>query len=99
MAVAGLVLGIVSLIMALAGIGVWFLPFAGLVLSIIGLVLSCVARKKAKSGVATAGLVVGIISVILNGIFGVTCGICVGIIGAAGCAAAQNAAEILLYLI
>lgn len=76
MAVAGLVIGVISMILALVGIGVPFVPFGGLVLSIVGLILSVVAGKKQKSGVATAGLVIGIISIILNGIFSVTCGIC-----------------------
>ena len=98
MAVAGLVLGIVSLVCGWIGIAVPFLPFGTLVLAIIGLILSVVAGKSNKSGVATAGLVVGIISIVVNGIITVSCTICVSLLGAADCLANESQAVISLFL-
>ena len=74
MAVAGLVLGIVAIVLSL--FGGWFSIIA-LPIAIVGLVLSIIARKKQPSGVATAGLVIGIIAVVITAIFFFTCGICV----------------------
>lgn len=79
MAIAGLVLGIVSLGMVFTGISpAWFLTYGGLAVAIVGLVLSVIAGKKKPSGIATAGVIIGIAAVVLNGIFGVACGVCVG---------------------
>ncbi|MBQ4557848.1 MAG: hypothetical protein IJA61_00525 [Clostridia bacterium] len=78
LAVSGMVLGIVSLVLCWFGV----LAFAALPLAIVGLVLSIVGGKKLKannapSGIATAGLVIGIIAVVLTGIAFVSCGLCV----------------------
>ena len=73
MAVAGLVIGILSLVLT------WFAGYFSIValpLAIVGLVLSVVAGKKKKSGVATAGLVIGIIAVVITAISFFTCGVC-----------------------
>ena len=77
-AVAGLVLGIVSLVFGF--LGTWFSVLA-LPMAIVGLVLSVSGGKQLKAagqpaGVATAGLVLGIIAVVLTAIFFFTCGIC-----------------------
>lgn len=86
--VAGLVLGIVGLVMALIDSFVFaWLAVLCLPVSIVGLVLSCVGRKKAKDGIGTAGLVIGIIAVVFSAITFFTCGICV-ICVAAGATAA-----------
>ena len=75
-AVAGLVLGIVALCLA------WGVTsFAALPCAIVGLVLSVSGGKALKaagqpSGIATAGLVLGIIAVVLTAIFFFTCGLC-----------------------
>ena len=74
MAVAGLILGIVSIVLSFIG---GYFSIVALPLAIIGLVLAVVAGKKKKSGVATAGLVIGIIAVVISAIFFFTCGICV----------------------
>ncbi len=79
MAIAGLILGIVSII--LGCFGGWFSIIA-LPLAIVGLVLSVVGGKQLKAagksaGVATAGLVIGIIAVIITAIFFFVCGVCV----------------------
>lgn len=82
LAIAGLVL---SLLGGVCGIiGGWTVATAilGLPIAIVGLVLSCVGGKKAvqqtgrKSGIATAGLVVGIIAVVFTAIVFCTCGLC-----------------------
>lgn len=67
MAVAGLVLGIISVICI-------FIPVIGLIgpiFGIIGIILSAVASKKAKNmgmkdGLATAGLVLSIVGTLLS---------------------------------
>ena len=68
----------------------WFglAAFAALPLAIVGLVLSVNGGKKLKangqkSGIATAGLVLGIIATVLSSIAFVTCGLCVACIAAA----------------
>lgn len=82
--IAGLVLGIVSLVICWFG----FAAFVALPLAIVGLVLACVGGKKLKangqkSGIATAALVIGIISVVLSSITFITCGLCVACVAAA----------------
>ena len=86
-AIAGLVCSIAAVVMYILGYVVSVLAIVALPLAIVGLVLSVVGGKKAKangqkSGVATAGLVVGIIATVLSGI-GFACAICVICAGAA----------------
>jgi len=59
MAVAGLVLGIIAAVTA------WFFPVVPIIVGVVGIVLSVLAMKQAKTGVATAGLVLSIIGVAL----------------------------------
>lgn len=78
LAVAGLVLSIVGLVLGF--FGAWFSIIA-LPVSIVGLVLAVMGGKKLKAvgapaGIATAGLVLGIIAVVFSAIFFFTCGIC-----------------------
>ena len=78
LAVAGLVLSIVGLVLGF--FGGWFSIIA-LPVSIVGLVLAVMGGKKLKAvgapaGIATAGLVLGIIAVVFSAIFFFTCGIC-----------------------
>lgn len=78
MAVAGLVLGIVAIVSALIGSFAFpVLALLGLPIAIVGLVLSVVAGKKQKSGITTAGLVIGIIAVVFTAIDFFACGVCV----------------------
>lgn len=77
-AIAGLVLSIVGLVISF--FGTWFSVIA-LPVAIVGLVLAISGGKKlreegAPSGIATAGLVVGIIAVVFSAIFFFTCGLC-----------------------
>lgn len=78
-AIAGFVLSIVGL--AITWFGGWFSIIA-LPVSIVGLVLSVVGGKALKAsaqphGIATAGMVIGIIATVLSAIFFFTCGVCV----------------------
>lgn len=66
-AVAALVLGIVSIL-------TWLFPIAGYITTIIAIVLGVKGRKSEKRGMATAGMVLGIIFLVitlLNSILGV----------------------------
>jgi len=86
MAVASLVLGIISLIFALIIPGFQFLaPIVG----IIGIILGIIARKNLKaanqpSGMATAGMVMSIIGTVLGVIMYLLCVACVGGLAAVG---------------
>lgn len=77
--ITGFVLGIVALICSF--IGGWFSIIA-LPMAIVGLVLSIIGGKEykaagQKNGLATAGLVIGIVAVVFSAIFFFTCGVCV----------------------
>ena len=78
-AIAGLVLGIVAIVLGfLSGI----FSLIALPVAIVGLVLSVSGGKALKAanmpkGIATAGLVIGIIAVVYTAIAFFTCGICV----------------------
>lgn len=64
---AALVLGIVSIL-------TWLFPIAGYITTIIAIVLGVKGRKSEKRGMATAGMVLGIIFLVitlLNSILGV----------------------------
>ena len=78
-AIAGMVLGIVAL--AITWFGTIF-SFIALPAGIVGLVLSVVGGKKLRAnaqpyGIATTGLVLGIIATVICSISFITCGICV----------------------
>ena len=82
MAVASLVLGILSLVFAF----VPFIPFGGLICSILGLIFANVAKSNAQggsSGMATGGLVCSIIGLILSLITYIACGAILGILNCA----------------
>ena len=78
LSIAGFVLSIVGTVLGfLSGI----FSILGLPVAVTGLVLSVVGGKKLAAegkpkGLATAGLVLGIISVVLTGIAFFTCGLC-----------------------
>ena len=78
LAVSGFVLSLVGIVLSFLG---GFLSIISLPVSIVGLVLSSIGGKKLKNagqphGLATAGLVIGIIAVVLSAILFFTCGIC-----------------------
>lgn len=73
MAIASLVLGIISLVFACVSFSVilGWLSIVALVMGIVGIVLAGVAKSKGKSGPATAGLVLSILSTIFSFIPGI----------------------------
>ena len=78
--IAGFVLGIVGIVFGI--LNGWF-SVIGLPIVIVGLILSIQGGKAIKAdtgkagGIATAGLVLGIIAVVFTGIAVFTCGLCV----------------------
>lgn len=101
MAVAGLVLSILALVGSILS----WLPIVGylaLPLAIVAVILSALAMKKQpeKKGMAIAGLVMGIIALVLSGILTIACTICVaaGAAGAGACKEAVSFAAAILTL-
>ncbi len=81
LSIAGFISSVVSLVLGILGIVIWVFPFIALPVAIAGLVLSIIGGKKMRaaeqsSGLATAGMVIGIIAVAINGILFFTCGVC-----------------------
>ena len=98
-AVVGFVLTILGVVFAFGPISAWLCVIA-LPVAIVGLCLSVSARKAMKAagqsaGLATAGLVIGIIAVVFAAISFFTCGLCVicASVGKAGLDAASDAAN------
>ena len=82
--IAGFVLSLVALVICWFG----YASFVALPLAIVGLVLAVVGGKKLKangqkSGLATAGLVLGIIATVLSSITFISCGLCIACLAAA----------------
>ena len=76
MAIAALVLGIISLVFACTPIA-----FIAPIVGVVGIVLGAIARKNGKAanqptGAATAGLVMSIIGVVLGAIIWLACMAC-----------------------
>lgn len=80
-ATASLVLGLVSLILALV-LGT-VAPFIPLVLGLIGLILGVAANRSARSGAATAGFVLSIVAVVISGLFMLLWLFCLGAVSTA----------------
>lgn len=81
MAIAGLVLGIVGIVFT-------FIPgvsIVGLIAAIVGLILSILARKRdpERRGMATAGLVLSIIAIVIWVIVLIACGAIFGAVASA----------------
>ena len=70
MGVASLVLGIISVVMAVLFSGFGWLAA---ILGVIGIVLGSSARKKGEKGVATAGFVLSIIGLVLGLLMYIAC--------------------------
>lgn len=58
--------GIASLILAILSILFLVLPFVGIILAILAIIFARIQKKHNPIGIATAGLVIGIISIIFN---------------------------------
>ncbi len=77
MGVASLVLGILAVVIGLFSAGA--LGWLGAVLAIIGIVLGALGKKDPeKKGIATAGLVLSIIGLVLCLILYIACAACIG---------------------
>ena len=75
MGVASLVLGIISLVIAV------FVPaigWVGSLIALIGVILGAVAKKRGAKGAATAGLVMSIIALALGVLMYLACVACLG---------------------
>ena len=81
MAVAGLILGILSIIGGSIPVVNYFPMW---LFGIVGIILSTIARKKERSGIATAGLVLSIIGTILALSLWFACLVCAGALAGAG---------------
>lgn len=80
MGVASLVLGIIGLVVAIFGSGFNWLA---VVLGLIGTILGALGRKNPESkGLATAGMVMSIIALILGLLMYLACAACLGAAGA-----------------
>ncbi len=73
MAIASLVLGIISIIFAFTGP----VSFVGIIVGVVGIILGAVARKNDPSGIAIGGLVTSIIGTSMALIFYLACVACV----------------------
>lgn len=80
MGIAGLVLGIISVVI---GVAIPSIGWLGLIAGIVGIILSALAIKQQPAGIHTAGLVLSIIGVGLSLVLWIACAICVGIAGTA----------------
>jgi Na+/H+ antiporter NhaC len=82
MAIASLVLGIVSLVI---GFFISSIGWLGALIAIVGIILGAYARKKhdEQYKIATAGMVCSIVGIVVNLIFYIACIACAGAIAAA----------------
>jgi hypothetical protein len=87
MAIAALVCGIVSVVFAFFGAG----AIVGIIAGIVAIVLGILARKNLeRKGMATAGLILGIIGTVLSGVLLIACVACVGALSKAGTDLLEN---------
>lgn len=77
MAVASLVLGIISLVIAV-GAGAANMGWVGSICGIVAIILGALSRKGEKKGIATGGLVCGIIALCWGVIATIACVSCLG---------------------
>lgn len=90
MGLASLICGIITLVMAIfsaSGLGV-----VGVALGIIGIILGALGRKDpAQHSMATAGMIISIIGLIINIVVFIACVACIGAIGLGVAAAGASA--------
>jgi uncharacterized membrane protein len=77
MAIASLVLGIVGIVLGAAFSWTIWVGCIGIVCGIVGIVLGVLGRKNAQnSTIATAGLILSIIAVVVSSIVVISCAAC-----------------------
>lgn len=75
-AIAGLVLSILAIVFFFVGFATFWTWLVGLVVAIVGIVMSAMGLKSGQSkGMATAGLIMSIIALVLNVILFAACGV------------------------
>lgn len=79
-ATASLVLGIISLVCIFFG----YSTIVGIITGVIGLVLGIQAKKETPSGMATAGIVLSVIGLVLCALGFLACVACIGVFGSLG---------------
>jgi len=57
---------VASLVLGILGAVAWLLPLFGYPINIVGLILGILAKKKRMSGMATAGIILTIIGLVLT---------------------------------
>lgn len=84
MAVASLVLGLISLVLSVV-FGIFSLGWVGAICGIISIVLGAIAKKKCpeQSGKATAGIILSIIGLAWGVIATISCLACAGAVAGA----------------
>ncbi len=70
----------ISLILGICGVVLWLCPLAGLPINVTGLVLGVMANKVRRQSMATAGIVLAIIGLVLT-IINAACGAYLGATG------------------
>lgn len=58
--------GVASLVTSIIGFFMFLMPYFGIFFSILGIVFSVVQQKRYRTGLATGGLVLGILGVVGN---------------------------------
>ena len=90
MGIASLICGVITLVMAVfsaSGLGA-----LGIILGLVGIIFGALGRKDPEQkSMATAGLIVSIVGLLINAVLFVACIACIGAIGP-GAAAAGAAA-------
>jgi len=61
--------GLASFVLGIIGIVFFFMPYVAIVPSILAIVYSKKQRKINSTGLSKAGLVIGIIGLVINGLF------------------------------
>jgi len=57
---------VASLVLGILGVVAWLLPLFGYPINIVGLILGILSKKKKMSGMATAGIILTIIGLVLT---------------------------------
>jgi hypothetical protein len=73
--------GIASLVLSIFGLLLVLAPYFGIVFSILSIIFATIQKKRQETGVATAGLVMGIIGTVISGFILILALIVIAIVG------------------